>query len=145
MKTRLIEILMIEDDMDDVILTREALKSAKIGNTISVVRDGEEALAFLRKQPPHAGAVRPDLILLDLSLPKLDGREVLKEIRKDASLCAIPVVVLSASDDRDDILKSYELNANSFVTKPVNFERFREVIQSIDNYWFGVVQLPSET
>jgi CheY-like chemotaxis protein len=137
-----IEILMVEDSPGDVRLTIEALKDAKIHNHLSVVRDGEEALAFLRKQGQYAKAPRPDLILLDLNLPKKDGREVLKEIKQEENLKRIPVVILTISTAEKDILKAYDLHANCYITKPVDFEQFTEVVKSIEDFWFTVVKLP---
>jgi CheY-like chemotaxis protein len=137
-----IEILVVEDSPGDVRLTIEALKDAKIHNHLNVVNDGEEALAFLRKQGQYVNAPRPDLILLDLNLPKKDGREVLKEIKQEENLKRIPVVVLTISTAERDILKAYDLHANCYVNKPVDFEQFTEVVKSIEDFWFTVVKLP---
>jgi two-component system, chemotaxis family, response regulator Rcp1 len=137
-----IEILMVEDGPGDVRLTIEALKDAKIRNHLNVVSDGEEALSFLRKQGPYANAPRPDLILLDLNLPKKDGREVLKEIKQEENLKRIPVVVLTISTAERDILKVYDLHANCYINKPVDFEQFTKVVKSIEDFWFTVVKLP---
>jgi CheY-like chemotaxis protein len=139
---RPIEILMVEDNPADARLAVEALKEAKVRNRMSVVEDGVEALAFLRRQGRHAEAPRPDLIFLDLNLPKKDGREVLKEIKEDKDLKRIPVVILTTSSAEEDILKSYDLHANCFVTKPVELEQFLTVIRTIDEFWLSVVQLP---
>jgi CheY-like chemotaxis protein len=136
-------ILLVEDNPDDVALTMEALKEGNIGNDLHVAKDGVEALAFLRKQGTHAGAPRPDLILLDLNLPRKDGREVLEEIKSDASLCQIPVVVLTTSRAESDVINSYRLHANCFVTKPVDFDEFLEIVRSIEHFWFSVVNLPN--
>lgn len=141
---RPIEILLVEDNPGDVRLTREALTANKIRNTLHVVADGVQALAFLRKQGKHANAPRPNLILLDLNLPKKDGREVLAEIKGDGNLRRIPVVVLTTSGAEEDILKAYDLNANCYVTKPVNFDSFIQVVKSIESFWVTIVELPPE-
>ena len=140
---RPINILLVEDDPDDVELTMEALKESKMRNRIAAVEDGVEALAFLRRQGIYAQESRPDLILLDLNLPKKDGREVLKEIKEDNSLKHIPVVVMTTSEDEEDVLKSYELHANCYITKPVDFDQFLRVVRSIEDFWLTVVKLPS--
>ena len=140
---RPIEILLVEDNPGDVRLTIEALKEGKVRNRLSVARDGVEALAFLRRQGPHAGSTRPDLILLDLNLPRKDGREVLAEIKEDVSLRRIPVVVLTTSKAEEDILRTYDLHANCYITKPVDLEQFISVVRSIDDFWLSVVRLPS--
>lgn len=137
-----IEILMVEDNPGDVRLTQEALKEYKIRNNLHVVGDGEQAMDFLRQQEPFQGATRPDLILLDLNLPKMDGREVLQEIKNDPELKRIPIVVLTTSEAEEDIVQSYDLHANSYVTKPVDFERFVKVVKVIEDFWFTVVKLP---
>lgn len=139
-----IEILLVEDNPADVRLTQEALREGKVKNRLSVARDGVEALAFLRREGEHASAARPDLILLDLNLPRKDGRQVLAEIKEDAVLRRIPVVVLTTSSAEVDILKSYELHANCYITKPVDLEQFVTVVKSIDDFWLTVVRLPSE-
>ena len=141
---RPIEILLVEDNPGDVRLTREALTANKIRNTLHVVADGVQALAFLRKQGKHANAPRPNLILLDLNLPKKDGREVLAEVKGDGNLRRIPVVVLTTSGAEEDILKAYDLNANCYVTKPVNFDSFIQVVKSIESFWVTIVELPPE-
>lgn len=141
---RSIEVLLVEDNPGDVRLAMEALKEAKLANHVSVAGDGEEALAFLRKEGKHASAVRPDLILLDLNLPKKDGREVLAEIKKDSDLKRIPVVILTTSTAEEDILKAYNLHANCYVSKPVDFDKFTQVVKHIENFWFTVVLLPSD-
>jgi len=137
-----IEILLVEDSPGDVRLTIEALKDGKIHNHLSVVSDGEEALAFLRQQGPYAKVPRPDLILLDLNLPKKDGREVLREIKQEEDLKRIPVVILTISTAEKDILKAYDLHANCYISKPVDFDQFTNVVKSIEDFWFTVVKLP---
>ena len=139
-----IEILLVEDNPADVRLTQEALKEGKVRNNLFVARDGVEALEFLRRQGPHAKATKPDLILLDLNLPRKDGREVLADIKNDDNLRTIPVVVLTTSSAEAYILKSYNLNANCYITKPVDLEQFVQVIKSIDDFWLTVVRLPSD-
>jgi CheY-like chemotaxis protein len=137
-----IEILLVEDSPGDIRLTIEALKDGKIHNRLSVVNDGVEALAFLRRQGKYAKVPRPDLILLDLNLPKKDGREVLTEIKQEEDLKRIPVVVLSISTAEKDILKTYDLHANCYINKPVDFDQFINVVKSIEDFWFTVVKLP---
>jgi chemotaxis family two-component system response regulator Rcp1 len=137
-----VEILLVEDNPGDVRLTQEALKEGKVYNTLHWAKDGVEALEFLKRQGKHAKAPRPDIILLDLNLPKKDGREVLAQIKKDSELKQIPVVVLTTSEAEEDVLKSYELHANCYVTKPVDLEKFIHVVQSIDRFWLTVVTLP---
>jgi CheY-like chemotaxis protein len=137
-----IEVLLVEDDPGDVLMTREAFEDNKVRNKLTVVSDGEEALAYLRKEGAYADAVRPDLILLDLNLPRRDGREVLAEIKNDDSLHQIPVVVLTTSQSEEDILRSYQLHANAYVTKPVDFDRFIAVVRQIDDFFLTVVKLP---
>ena len=139
---RPVEILLVEDNPGDVRLTKEALKEAKVINNLTVLKDGVEALAFLRQQAPYGGAVIPHLILLDLNLPKKDGREVLAEIKADEKLKRIPVVVLTTSQDEQDVFKSYNLHANCYVTKPVDLEQFMTVVKSIEDFWLGIVMLP---
>lgn len=141
-KGELIEILLVEDNPGDVRLTQEALKDSKILNHLSVVGDGMEAMAFLRREGKCVDAPRPDLILLDLNLPKKDGREVLKEIKEDPNLKRIPVVVLTTSRSEQDILRTYDLHANCYITKPVDLEQFVNVVQSIESFWFSIVKLP---
>jgi CheY-like chemotaxis protein len=136
------KILLVEDNPGDVRLTIEALKEEGVYNELHVVRDGVEALEFLYGQGQYREAVRPDLILLDLNLPKKDGREVLAEIKADADLGCIPVVVLSTSDSAEDILKAYQLHANCYVTKPVELDEFFAAVQSIAKFWFRIVQMP---
>ena len=137
-----IDVLLVEDDPGDVLLIQEAFEHNKVHNTLSVAGDGVEALAFLRREGEHAGARRPDLILLDLNLPKKDGREVLAEIKADEALRSIPVVVLTTSEAEEDIVKSYNLHANAYVSKPVDFDRFIEVVRQIDEFFVSVVKLP---
>ncbi|HSB44401.1 MAG TPA: response regulator [Nitrospira sp.] len=137
-----IEILLIEDNPGDVRLTMEALKETKVINKLTVMKNGLEAMAYLRREGPHANAARPHLILLDLNLPIKDGREVLAEIKADESLRRIPVVVLTTSKDEQDVLKSYHLHANCYITKPVDLDQFITVVKSIEDFWLGIVVLP---
>ncbi|MDB4969763.1 MAG: Two-component system response regulator [Myxococcales bacterium] len=141
---RPIEILLVEDNPGDVRLTKEALREGKVANNLSVAADGVEALAFLRREGAHANATRPDLVLLDLNLPRKDGRQVLAEIKNDAELRRIPVVVLTTSKAEEDILKTYDLHANCYIAKPVDLDQFIRVVKSIDDFWLTVVRLPSE-
>jgi two-component system, chemotaxis family, response regulator Rcp1 len=140
--TRPVEILLVEDNPGDVRLTREALREGKVHNNLHVASDGVEALRFLRREGEHGDAVRPDLILLDLNLPKKDGREVLEEIKRDAQLRPIPVVILTSSQAEQDIVRAYDLHANCYVSKPVDLEQFITVVKSIENFWFSIVHLP---
>ena len=137
-----VEILLVEDNPGDVRLTKEALKEAKVINNLTVLKDGVEALAFLRHQGIYDNAATPHLILLDLNLPRKDGREVLAEIKADEKLKRIPVVVLTTSQDEQDVFKSYNLHANCYVTKPVDLEQFISVVKSIEDFWLGIVMLP---
>ena len=139
---REIQVLLVEDDPGDVLMTREAFEDYKLRNTLHVVNDGEQAMAFLRREGEYAGHPRPDLVLLDLNLPRMDGREVLEAIKSDAELSSIPVVVLTTSEAEDDVLRSYSLHANAYVTKPVDFERFINVVRQIDDFFVTVVRLP---
>ena len=139
---RPIEILLVEDNPGDVRLTQEALKAGKVANHLHVVKDGEEALLFLRGEGQYCEKPKPDLILLDLNLPKKDGREVLADIKQDPNLHRIPVVVLTTSRADEDIGRAYKLNCNCYVTKPVDFEQFIKVVKSIEDFWFTVVTLP---
>jgi CheY-like chemotaxis protein len=139
---RLIEILLVEDNPADVRLTKEALKEGRILNRLSVVVDGMEAISFLRREGGYKDVPRPDLILLDLNLPKKDGREVLAELKSDDGLKSIPVVVLTTSKAEEDILECYKHHANCYITKPVDLEQFIGVTRSIEDFWLGVVQLP---
>jgi two-component system, chemotaxis family, response regulator Rcp1 len=138
-----VEILLVEDNPGDVRLTQEAFREGRMANRLHVVDDGEKALQFLRGEGEFAQAVRPDLILLDLNLPRLDGREVLRVIKADPVLRTIPVVVLTTSAAEQDILRSYDLHANCFVTKPVDLDRFLEIIRSIEHFWMTIVKLPA--
>lgn len=137
-----IEILLVEDNPGDVDLTKAALEDCKVHNKLYVVGDGEEAIAFLRRTGKHAKAPRPDLVLLDLNLPKKNGQEVLAEIKADEDLKRIPVVVLTVSKSDEDILKSYNLHANCYVTKPIDLNQFIKVVKSIEDFWFTIVKLP---
>lgn len=137
-----VEILLVEDSPEDADLTFEALKDAKIRNNLHVVEDGVEAMAFLRQEGDYAGVPRPDLILLDFNLPRKDGREVLAEVKADVNLRRIPVVVLTTSQAQEDIIKAYDLNANCYISKPVDYEEFMTVIRNIEKFWFTIVKLP---
>ena len=139
---RPINILLVEDNPADVRLTQEVLKDAKVRNTLTAVGDGEEAMALLRREGKHAAALRPDLILLDLNLPKKDGRELLAEIKSDENLKIIPVIILTTSTSEEDILKSYGLHANCYITKPVDLDQFVKVVQSVEDFWLTIVKLP---
>ena len=140
---RAVEILLVEDSPSDTELTLEALQTAKMRNHVSTVQDGVQAMEFLRRQGPYAEAPRPDLILLDLGLPRKDGREVLAEIKADESLKSIPVAVLTSSCSELDMARAYQLNANCYITKPVDAGQFLEVVRSIESFWFMIVTLPS--
>ncbi|MFE2937732.1 response regulator [Streptomyces sp. NPDC059255] len=137
-----IEVLLVEDDAGDELMTREAFEDNKIRNTLHVVRDGEEALDFLYRRGAHTDAPRPDLVLLDLNLPKYDGRQVLEQIKTDPELALIPVVVLTTSSAEEDILRSYKLHANAYVTKPVDLDQFIAAVRQIDEFFVTVVRLP---
>lgn len=139
-----IEVLLVEDNPGDALLTRIALEDSKISVHLNVVEDGVEAMAFLRKQEKYAKVPHPDIVLLDLNLPKKDGREVLAEIKGDEYLKRIPVVILTTSQAEEDILKAYDLAANCYITKPVDFDQFVKIIRSIENFWFAIVKLPPE-
>ncbi len=139
----LVDILLVEDNAGDVRLTREVLRDSKVRNNLIVANNGQEALACLRKQGKFAGTVRPDLILLDLNLPVKDGREVLAEIKADPDLKRIPVVILTTSKAEEDILKTYNLHANCYVTKPVDLEQFVKVVKSLEDFWLAIVKLPN--
>jgi chemotaxis family two-component system response regulator Rcp1 len=145
MPGRPIEVLLIEDSEADVRLTIEALKEAKVQNRLWVVEDGVEAMAFLHKEGKFSDAPRPDLVLLDLNLPRKDGRQVLKEVKSDPELRKIPVVVLTISKAEEDVLKAYDLHANCYINKPVDFNRFMEVVRAIEGFWLRVVKLPNGT
>ena len=137
------ELLLVEDNYGDVLLVQEAFRSAKVANNLAVASDGEQALLMLRREGRFVGQARPDLILLDLNLPRLDGREVLQAIKSDVSLRSIPVIVLTSSAAEIDIFKSYELKANGYIVKPVDFDRLQEIVASIESFWFTVVVLPT--
>ena len=139
---RPVEFLLVEDNPGDVRLTREALRDSKVRNNLNVLGDGISALAFLRREPPYESAPRPDIILLDLNLPKMDGREVLSTIKADPRLKRIPVVVITSSEAEQDILRTYDLHVNCYVTKPVDLDQFIKVVQSIESFWLTIVQLP---
>ena len=141
--TKIIDVLLVEDDPGDVLMTREAFEDNKLRNRLSVVSDGVSALEFLRKEGEHVDAPTPDLVLLDLNLPRMDGREVLQALKADANLRSIPVVVLTTSEAEEDVVRSYSLHANAYVTKPVDFDRFIEVVRQIDEFFVTVVKLPS--
>ncbi|HEY9713250.1 MAG TPA: response regulator [Chroococcales cyanobacterium] len=138
----IVRILLVEDSLADSRLIQEVLKEAKITIRMELVRDGEEALKCLRNQPPYEDAARPDLIILDLNLPKKDGREVLAELKDDPQLQSIPVVILTTSQAEEDILRSYKLNASCYVTKPIDLDQFVKIIRSIDEFWFTAVKFP---
>jgi CheY-like chemotaxis protein len=140
---RPVEILLVEDNPGDVRLTVEALKEGKVRNRLHVAADGVEALAFLRREGKHAGAPRPDVVFLDLNLPRKDGRQVLAEIKADIDLRTIPVVVLTTSSSEQDILRSYDLHANCYITKPVDLEQFIAVVKGIEDFWLTIVRLPA--
>lgn len=139
---RTAQILLVEDSPTDAMLTQAALSYSRVCNNLYIVKDGVEALAFLRRQPPFADAPRPDLILLDLNLPRKDGREVLQEIKSDRRFATIPVVVLTTSGDETDVLNAYDRHANCYIVKPVDFEKFAEVIRNTEQFWFALVTLP---
>jgi len=141
---RPIEILLVEDNPGDVRLTKEALKDGKVLNKLHVVNDGVEAMAFLRREGKYANAVRPDLILLDLNLPKKGGREILAEIKSDSDLKRIPVVILTVSKLEEDIIKTYDLHANCYIIKPIDLDRFIEVVRAIEDFWLAIVRLPRD-
>lgn len=140
--SKVIDVLLVEDDPGDVLMTREAFEHNKVRNRLWVVADGVSAMDFLRKEGEHAEAPTPDLILLDLNLPKMDGREVLQALKADESLRSIPVVVLTTSEAEEDVVRSYSLHANAYVTKPVDFDRFIDVVRQIDEFFVEVVRLP---
>lgn len=140
--TELAQILLVEDNPADVVLTRAALEEAKFANDLHVVGDGEEAMRFLRREGEHANATRPDLVLLDLNLPRMDGREVLAAVKSDPDLKRIPVVVLTTSSHDEDILRAYDTHANAYITKPVDLDCFVKAAKSLQNFWIGLVHLP---
>jgi chemotaxis family two-component system response regulator Rcp1 len=137
-----LEVLLVEDDEDDVRLTREALRDSKVIVNMTVASDGEDALRRLRREGPHSGTPLPDLILMDLNLPGMSGRDVLAELKRDEMLKRIPVVVLTTSEAETDVVKCYDLGANCYITKPVNFDQFRRIIKAIDEFWLAIVKLP---
>lgn len=137
-----IDILLVEDNPGDIRLTQEALKESKMRNRLNIVYDGVEAMDFLRRKAPYENAPRPDIILLDLNLPRKDGRAVLEEIKADTDLRRIPVVILTTSDDEHDILRSYDLHANCYITKPLDLNQFAAIVKTIENFWFQIVKLP---
>ncbi len=139
---REIDVLLVEDDPGDVLMTREAFEDYKVRNQLHVVNDGVEAMAFLRREGEYADAPVPDLVLLDLNMPRKDGREVLAEVKEDLALRLIPIVVLTTSAAERDLVKSYDLHANAYVVKPLDLDRFTEVVQAIENFWFTIVKLP---
>ncbi|MCK9923197.1 response regulator [Frankia sp. AgPm24] len=139
-----VEVLLVEDDPGDVLMTREAFADHKLRNHLNVVSDGVEALAYLRGEGEYAGAPRPDLILLDLNLPRRDGRDVLREVKADERLRRIPIVVLTTSEAEEDVLSSYDLHANAYITKPVDFDRFVAVVRHIDDFFVTVARLPGQ-
>lgn len=142
MTVHLMQILLVEDNAADVRLTREALKDAKILNELHVVRDGVEAMDFLHRRGEHEAALRPDIVILDLNLPRKDGKEVLGEMKGDPELRGIPVAVLTTSEAEADVLDSYDLGANCFLTKPVDLDQFLKVVQAVEEFWLGMVRLP---
>jgi chemotaxis family two-component system response regulator Rcp1 len=141
--SKLVDILLVEDNEGDARLAKEAMRDSKIRNTLHHVSDGEEAMAFLRKEGQYAKVPRPDLVLLDLNLPKKDGRQVLAEIKNDDELKRIPVVILTVSSAEEDILKSYNLHANCFITKPIDLSQFMKVVRSVEDFWLTIVKLPN--
>ena len=142
MNAELVEVLLVEDDPGDVLLVRESFQDHKVGNTLTVVSDGVEAMALLRREGRYTDAARPDLVILDLNLPRMNGTEVPAEIKSDQGLKSIPVVVLTTSEAADDVARSYQLHANAYITKPVDFERFRQIVHQIDEFFVGIVRLP---
>ncbi len=141
-KMDIVNILLVEDSPTDIDLTREGLEMGKLTNNLKVIENGVDALAYLRREGEYSDAVRPDLVLLDLNLPGKDGREVLEDIKSDPDLMSIPVVILTSSKAEEDIARTYKLHANCFITKPVNFSRFVEVVRGIEDFWFSIVKLP---
>jgi CheY-like chemotaxis protein len=142
MNANLISVLLVDDDPGDALLVREAFEDHKVGNSLSVVSDGVEALRYVRGEGDYANAIRPDLILLDLNLPRKSGIEVLEEIKSDSRLSTIPVVVLTTSEAEEDVVRAYKLHANAYITKPVDFERFSQIVHQIDDFFIGLVKLP---
>ena len=139
-----VEILLVEDNEGDIGLVEEVLEEVHIGNILHIAKDGEEAILFLHGEGKFSGSSRPDIILLDLNLPKKDGREVLKEVKEDSNLKRIPIIILTTSNAENDILRAYELHANAYVTKPLDFNQFIKVIESIENFWLEIVKLPTK-
>ena len=144
MGVKVVEILLVEDDIGDIDLTKEALEESKLQVSLNVVRDGVDAIAYLRQEGEYTQATRPDLILLDLNLPRLNGREVLQEIKNDDKLKLIPIVVLTTSDTHEDIRSSYDLGANCYINKPLGMDEFIQIVRAIENFWFTIVQLPHQ-
>ncbi|MBP8952196.1 MAG: response regulator [Armatimonadetes bacterium] len=144
MGPKMLDILLVEDNPGDVRLTKEALREAKLLNEVHAVDDGERALAFLRHQPPYEESCTPDLVLLDLNLPRMDGKQVLAEMKSDPALRRIPVVVLTTSQDERDVLATYNLHANCYIAKPVDLDQFLDVVRSIEHFWLALVMLPPE-
>jgi CheY-like chemotaxis protein len=142
-QVRIVDVLLVEDDPGDVLMTREAFADFKVHNKLHVVNNGVDALAFMRREGEYADAPRPDLVLLDLNLPKRDGREVLAAVKADPELRTIPIVVLTTSEAEEDVVRSYSLHANAYVTKPVDFDRFIDVVRQIDDFFVSIVRLPS--
>jgi CheY-like chemotaxis protein len=142
MNANLISVLLVEDDPGDVLLIREAFADYKVGNVLSIVSDGVEAMKYVRGEGEYAGRERPDLVLLDLNLPRKSGAEVLAEIKSDPDLSTIPVIVLTTSEAEEDVLSSYKMHANAYITKPVDFERFKDIVHQIDDFFIGIVKLP---
>jgi two-component system response regulator len=137
-----IDVLLVEDDAGYVELTKEGLLDAKVDITLNVVDDGEKALKYLRREPPYGNAARPDLVLLDLNMPRKDGRETLQEIKADEKLRSIPVVILTTSDAETDIIQCYDTGANCYITKPIGFEAFIKVVKALESFWFTIVKIP---
>jgi CheY-like chemotaxis protein len=142
MNAELVSVLLVEDDRGDVLLIREAFEDRKVGNTLTVVSDGVEAMQYLRREGGYADAVRPDLVLLDLNLPRKSGIEVLGEVKSDPTLAMIPVVVLTTSEAEEDIVRAYKLHVNAYITKPVDFDQFSRIVHQIDDFFIGLVKLP---
>ena len=140
-----VEIFLVEDNQGDIDLVREVLEEGKLKNTLNVAVDGEEALNYLKKKGKYANATRPDLVILDLNLPRKDGREVLDDMKSSPDLKSIPVVIMTTSREEEDVLKMYNLHANCYITKPIDFIQFIKVVHSIEDFWFTIVRLPSKT
>jgi CheY-like chemotaxis protein len=144
MNADLISVLLVEDDPGDIMLIREAFSDQKVGNILSTVSDGVEAMKFVRGEGEYADRERPDLVLLDLNLPRKSGAEVLSEIKSDPELSTIPVIVLTTSEAEEDVMRSYKMHANAYITKPVDFDRFRDIVHQIDDFFIGIVKLPPQ-